>query len=263
MANLAHFTRAEFLAERWNHQRGESVFLCQPSQGGKTEWAFQLLAATDHPPEKPPVALVMKPRDPTPAKWTRQLGWKEIRSWPPPPVPPWSSRPPGYTLWPRHTLSLDPASIDKTNQRIKRSFEACLMDAYSRGGRTVFCDEVYGLLADLDMDQVVNALLTRGMGMGSGLWYATQKPSGTHGAPMPGFIFNSWIHGFFGHDPVAQNRKRFADISGIDTRMVMETIGGLQVLPTKTPYGLKPISQQLYVNRNGPRGGYMCIIEPY
>lgn len=257
--SLAQFSRSEFLAERWNPQHGESVFLCQPSQGGKTEWAFNLLAAVDH--RRPPVALVMKPKDPTPSKWTRRLGWKEIRTFPPPQVMPWANPPPGYTLWPEHSLSLDPASIARTNVHLKRQFEAALMSAYIKGDQVVFVDEIYGLIAELDMAEVINALLTRGMGMGSGLWYATQKPSGTIGAPMPGFIFNSWIHGFFGHDPVEQNRKRFSEISGINTRLVMETIGNLQVRPTPTPYGLKPISQQLYINRNGPRGGYMCIID--
>jgi hypothetical protein len=158
---LARFTRAEFLAERWNHQPGESVFLCQPSQGGKTHWAFDLLDHTPH--VRPPVALVMKPRDPTPAEWTRRLGWKETPVWPPPPVPPWQDKPPGYTLWPRHSLSLDPASITRTNEHLKRQFEACLMDAYKRGDRVVFVDEIYGLLAELHMGETVNALLTRGM----------------------------------------------------------------------------------------------------
>jgi len=258
---LARFTRAEFLAERWNHQPGESVFFCQPSQGGKTHWAFDLLDHTPH--TRPPVALVMKPRDPTPAEWTARLGWKETPVWPPPPVLPWQEKPPGYTLWPKHSLSLDPASITRTNAHLKRQFEACLMDAYKRGDRVVFVDEIYGMLAELGMGETVNALLTRGMGMGAGLWYATQKPGGTVGSPMPGFVFNSWIHAFFGFDPVAQNRKRFTEVSGVNTDLVAETVGGLQVYPTKTPRGLKPVSEQLYVNKNGPRGGYMCIIEPW
>ncbi|MHB1433817.1 MAG: hypothetical protein ACYCVZ_17105 [Streptosporangiaceae bacterium] len=258
---LARFSRGEFLTERWDHQPGESVFFCQPSQGGKTEWAFQLLAATDH--ENPPVALVMKPRDPTPAKWTRRLDWREVRAWPPPRVWPWQNPPPGYTLWPRHELSLDPASIARTNASLKRHFEACLMDAYKNGDRIVFVDEIYGLLAELGMEQVINALLTRGMGMGAGLWYATQKPSGTPGHPMPGFVFNSFIHGFFGYDPVAANRKRFSEISGINADLVADTVAHLNVYPTETPRGKKPISEMLYINRNGPRGGYMCIIEPW
>jgi hypothetical protein len=254
---LTRFGRDEFKHTRWAPQRGESVFFCQPSQGGKTHWAFDLLGQTDH--VKPPVALVMKPIDPTPAAWTRRLGYREVPAWPPPPRI--GAKPPGYTLWPKHQISLDPASIAVSNANLKRQFERAMMDAYKNGDRTVFVDEIYGLLAELDMSQTVNALLTRGMGMGSGLWYATQKPSGTVGSPMPGFVFNSWVHGFFGHDPVEANRKRFAEISGINSGMVAETVHKLQVVPTATPAGVKPISELLYVNRNGPRGGYMAIID--
>jgi hypothetical protein len=258
---LASLTQREFAARHWDHQPGESVFFCEPSQGGKTEWAFKLLAATDH--VKPPVALVMKPIDPTPARWTKRLRYKEVQAWPPPKTAPWASKPPGYTLWPKHELSLDPASITRTNAKLKAQFERALMDAYRRGHRTVFCDEIYGLLAELHMNETINALLTRGMGMGAGLWYATQKPGGTTGSPMPGFVFNNWVHAFFGKDPVARNRKTFTDMTGVDNRFLTETMAGLQVYPTSTPEGIKPVSEKLYVNKNGPRGGYMCIVRPY
>src|ERR1700734_899191 len=110
---LARFSRREFFGERWDYQPGEQVFIIQPSQGGKTRFMYDLMMAPPH--RNPPVALVMKPRDPTPALMTAKHGWKEIRTWPPPRRMPWSERPPGYTLWPRHTLSLDPASIERTN----------------------------------------------------------------------------------------------------------------------------------------------------
>lgn len=83
--SLQRFNREEFLKTRWNPQRGEQVFIVQPSQGGKTHFAFELLNSIDH--VKPPVALVMKPRDPTPAEMTRKWGWKEIDRWPPPQCP--------------------------------------------------------------------------------------------------------------------------------------------------------------------------------
>jgi hypothetical protein len=256
--SLQRFNREEFLKTRWDPQRGEQVFIVQPSQGGKTHWAFELLNHTEH--AKPPVSLVMKPRDPTPAEMTAKWGWKEIDHWPPPKVYPWSEKPPGYTLWPKHSLSLDPASLERTNAHLKRQFEACLMDAYKRGDRVVFVDEIYGLLSELQMKRVVEALSTRGSGMKAAMWYATQKPGGTPGAPMPGHLFNNPMHLFIGYDPVASNRKRFAEIGGINTGLVMEEVQKLQVVPTRTPHGVKPVSELLYVNKNGPRGGHMCII---
>lgn len=253
---LARFSRRDFLTERWHWQPGEQVFVCQPTQGGKTRWAWELMAATPH--AQPPVAMVMKPRDPTPAEMTRRYGWKEIAEWP----PRWrrTARPPGYTLWPRHTLSRDPASIAATNANIKRQFERCLMDAYKRGDQTVFVDEIYGLLGELDMKQVVGVLSNRGSGMNAAMWYATQRPAGTVGAPLPGYLFNNPVHLFLGHDPVLGNRKRFAEIGGVDTGLVMDEVSRLKIVPTKTPHGIKPISPLLYVNKNG---GYMCIVEPW
>jgi hypothetical protein len=259
--SLQTFSRKEFFDERWNPQPGEQVFIIEPSQGGKTHFAFDLLNNTEH--VKPPVALVMKPRDSTPARLTRKWGWKEIHAWPPPRVMPWQETPPGYTLWPKHSLSLDPASIDRTNQHIKRQFEACLMSAYKNGDQVVFVDEIYGLLAELHMQQVVAALSTRGSGMGAGMWYATQRPSGTTGAPLPGHLFNNPMHLFLGYDPVEGNRKRFSEIGGINTSLVMEEVGKLQVTQIETPGGIKPVSELLYINKNGPRGGYLCKVGVY
>lgn len=259
--SLVSFGRDEFFGTRWEPQPGEQVFIVQPTQGGKTHFAFDLLNNTPH--VKPPVALVMKPRDPTPAAMTRKWGWKEIQAWPPPKVWPWQDKPPGYTLWPRHSLSLDPASIAKTNTHIKRQFERCLMGAYSRGDQVVFVDEIYGLLAELDMKQVIEALSTRGSGMKATMWYATQKPSGTTGSPMPGHLFNNPRHLFIGYDPVAGNRRRFSEIGGINTELVMETAGNLRMMPVRTPNGTNYVSELLYINKNGPRGGFMCIVEPY
>jgi hypothetical protein len=259
---LARFTRAEFKAERWDYQPTEHVFFCAPTQAGKTRWAYELLDATGL--KKPPVSLVMKPRDPTPAACTKRFGWKEIQSWPPPARLPWQEKPPGYTLWPPHHLSSDPASLEATDQLLKAQFERVLMDAYRRGDQQVFVDEVWGLIADLDMGPVVNKLLTRGAGMGSGLWYATQKPGGTVGAPLPGYLFNSPTHLFLGYDPVAGNRKRFAEIGGVNTSLVIETVGSLKTFPFATPGGrIAHVSEWLYINKNGPAGGYMAIIEPW
>ncbi|HEX4661892.1 MAG TPA: hypothetical protein VH307_31235 [Streptosporangiaceae bacterium] len=257
--SLVSFSRKEFLAERWAPSPKEQVFIVQPTQGGKTHFAFDLLNNTQH--AKPPVTLVMKPRDPTPSMMTRKWGWKEIDRWPPPKVWPWQDQPPGYTLWPKHSLSLDPASIAKSNANLKRQFERCLMGAYSGGDQVVFVDEIYGLLAELQMKQVIEALSTRGSGMKATMWYATQKPSGTIGAPMPGHLFNNPRHLFLGYDPVAANRRRFSEIGGINTDVVTDAVENLKMVPVRTPDGVNYISELLYINKNGPRGGYMCIVE--
>lgn len=258
---LAHFTRAEFFSDRWFPQSGEQVFIVQPTQGGKTHFAFDLLNHTDH--IRPPAALVMKPRDPTPAKMTRKWGWKETGTWPPPRPWPWEKPAPGYTLWPRHSLSLDPESLEKTDEHIKRQFERCLMGAYKTGDQVVFVDEIHGLLSDLKMEPVIRRLSNRGSGMNATMWYATQKPSGSPGAPVPGYLFNNPVHLFLGFDPVADNRKRFSEIGGINTDLVMDEVSQLRTMAVRTPAEIKYPSELLYINKNGPRGGWMCIVEPF
>jgi hypothetical protein len=262
MTSLARFNRQEFLATRFNYQPGEHVFICQPSQGGKTHFAFQLLNSVPH--VKPPATMVMKVKDPTPARMTKKYGWKEVDHWPPPTVMPWSRKPRGYTLWPKHSLSLDPASLEKTDGHLKRQFEMCLMDAYKNGNRVVFVDEVYSLLAELKMHRTILAMVNRGSSAGGGLWYATQRPAGTQtGGGLPGPLFNMPTHLFLGFDPVEANRKTFSQIGGINTRLVMDEVSGLQVYPIETPNGTRPISDLLYINKNGPRGGYLCIVSPW
>jgi hypothetical protein len=254
---LTRFSREEFLRERWDYQPGEHVFVCQPSQGGKTHWLFQLAAATEFP--KPPVALVMKAVDPTPAAWTERLGWKETKHWPPPSRMPWQSKPPGYTLWPPHVLTMAPDALEQTAAIQEREFRKVFLDA-RRGGQAIIGDEVYGLIAELNLRSQIIEAVSRGSSAKSPLWYATQRPSGTQGISMPGHLFNCPTHLFLGFDPVEGNRKRFSEIGGINTAMVMDEVSRLQVIPTPTPHGMKPVSELLYINKNGPRGGYLCIV---
>lgn len=257
-SRLEHFSRQEFLRERWHHELGEQVMISQPTQGGKTVTAFELLAHTPH--VRPPVALVMKPKDPTPAAMTRKYGFKEIPTWPPPRLMPWQAKPPGYTLWPRHTLSRDPASIAASNANLKRQMEKCLMDCYSRGDMIVFADELIALLHELELQDLCLALSNRGSGMGASLWYATQKASGTIGQPLPSPFLNNPVHKLFGYDDVDINRNAIAKITGINRDLVISEMEKLRVYPVVTPYKIAHVSEQLYVNKNGPRGGYMCVV---
>jgi DNA helicase HerA-like ATPase len=80
---LLRVDRAAFVRDYWDYNPGEHVTLIEPTQGGKTFLAGQLLE--DLRGEIPATMLVMKPRDKTPAEVTRRLGYKEIPTWPPPP----------------------------------------------------------------------------------------------------------------------------------------------------------------------------------
>jgi hypothetical protein len=259
---MIRFERDHFLKRIWDYRPGEGVLFVEPTQGGKTHLAFQLLQHTDH--LRPPVAMVMKPRDATPAEWTRRLGWREVPAWPPPRRRFWEPAAPGYTLWPPHTLGLDRASVDATNDNLEQQFRRCLLDAYKRGDQVVFCDEILGLVEELNLSKELSMLWTRGAGMGAGLWSATQRPAGTRaGGGIPGHAFNMPTHLFLGLDLNQANRQRFGEIGGVDPRYVSEVVGQLRMHQVETPHGTASVSDKLYIDKRGNHlGPYMAIIGP-
>lgn len=251
---LEYVDRQTFLDEIWDWQPGEHVLFSEPTQQGKTTLAFQLLEKTSH--ARPPVALIMKPRDPTPSEWIRRLKYREVQEWPPRPS---LTTPPGYALWPKHEMSLDKSSLERTNANIAAQFRRALLDTYKGGDRIVFADEIYGLLAELELQDELMALWTRGSGMGASLWSATQKASGTTQASIPGHAFNSPVHLFLGYDPDKRARDRASEIGGIDPKFVGDTIAGLKIHRIETPRGVKPVSDKLYLDKRGP---FACIVGP-
>lgn len=255
MPRILRVSREEFVRSYWDYNPGEHVTLIEPTQGGKTYLAGQLLG--DLAGEVPGVMLVMKPRDRTPAEITRRIGYKEIPSWPPAPRWPWEDRPPGYTLWPRQTLK----DIDADNKHLKEQFRRALYAVYGQGNQIVFADEVYGLVAELGLAQELTMLWTRGSGMGAGLWAATQKPSGTqHGGSIPTFMYSASTHLFLGKDTDERNTARFGEIGGVDSRFVSDLVRRLPVHKIIDGDG-RPhyISEKLYIDKRGP---YMAIITP-
>jgi hypothetical protein len=259
---LARFSRQEFLKERWAHQPGEQVLVIAPTQAGKTRLLYELAANVDH--QKPPIVCVMKPQDPTPAEMNAKYGYREIATWPPSKRHFWQEPDVGLCLWPRHNLSLDPASLERTNKHLKRQFESAMMGSYKGGHQVVIADEVYGFTSELGMSPTIIALITRGSGMGTSLWTGAQQPKGTQtGGSLPGQIFSSPTHLFLGQSPESRDRKRFSEIGGINTDLVRQEVDSLQSYPVQTPQGMKYASQFLYISKSGPSGGYMAVIEPW
>lgn len=202
--------RAEFLTRYWPglYQPGQHVITFGPTQrAGKTHLMFQLLAATRQPQHR--TVFCMKPIDPTVSRWTEGLGYRETPVWPPGPRWPWQQRPPGYTLWPRFTMDPD---IDEPH--VRAVFREAMLDRYKRGRSILFLDEIYGICAELGLSKELLTIVTKGGGGGTGAWMATQKPSGTQQAPLPGFVFNNPTHFFLGPDNEVRNRKRYADLAG-------------------------------------------------
>ena len=242
---IRRFTRGEFLSRRWRYKAGESVALLGPTQDGKTTLIFQLLQVTARP-ELPATVLVMKPRDPTPATWTRHLGFVETATWPPRPRRPWEPKPSGYTLWPRHTFN-----VETDNAHLTRQFERAIRDGYAKGNCIVVADEVYGILAELDgLEDDLIALWSRGAGMGAGLWAATQRPAGSAGHGVPGFMYSNSQHLFLGRDPDARSRQRYGEIGGTDPRLLSQAVMKLRKY------------EFIYVHKGDAQGGpYLAVVE--
>jgi hypothetical protein len=238
------FTRAEFLRERWDYGPGEHVSMFGPTQlAGKTRLMFDLLGSTDTSwCRVPPTMLVAKPQDKVVAAGIERLGYTETDRWPP--RKSWfGGPPPGYAFWPKHLKNVAPEAND---EHISRQFRPAFHNLFWKGNTLTVADELYHLLAVLKLYGDVNRSLTQGHGMGSGLWFGTQRPAGTQQGSLPGFVFNSPTHTFLSRDPVKTNRKRFGEIGGVPEEITEEAT---RVMP---PFNW------LYIHRRGPK---MCVIE--
>lgn len=260
---LQCFDRAEFKSQRWDYQLGQSVAILGPTGVGKTRTGFEFLQAT---PGIPVTALVMKPRDPEPAKWTRILGFKETAHWPPPPRWPWQERPPGITLWPHQSLT-DHAADEAL---LYREFSTCLQDVYKQGDQIIFADEVAGLCdiptpqGKVAIKRHLNAIWSRGRAMGVGLWGATQRPFGDQGTTgISQHLLGSSSHLLMGRDPDRRNRQRYSEIGGLDPGLVEAALSELRLHPVESGGVVNYVSDLLHVMKGGPRGAYMCIVRPW
>lgn len=245
-----HFDLETFRTRHFDYRSGHHVAAFGPTQqAGKTTTMFQLLDAVASE-ELPATVLCMKHRDKTVARFSREMGFRETPSWPP--VAKLGemrafggSKPRGYTLWPPQTLT----NVEADNARLEAEFTRAITHNRARVPSITFADEIYGLIAELGMRQLLTAVVTRDSGAGHGLWYASQKPSGTQGISIPGFFFNSAEHMFLSKDGEERNRVRYGEIAcGISPAEI-----------ERQTLKLDPFSW-LYIRRTGPQ---WAIIDAY
>jgi hypothetical protein len=235
------FERGEFLHERFHYNPGEHVTIIGPTGSGKTFLGFQL-AQVAAKPDLPVVVLVIKPKDETVDKWAKTLKLRIVKDWPP--AFWWTHilKPKGYVAWPRHTFDAD---VD--DQRLAKVMKRVLNWCYKHGNTIVFTDEIYGLVKELELDRQVNAILSRGRGMGCGLWEASQRPYN-----MPQLGYSGAEHLFLARDPDDRDRERFGEIGGVDPKYLEAVVMQL------------PKFHWLYIRRTGEDPNStepaMCIV---
>jgi hypothetical protein len=241
-----HYALDEFASHRFGYGPGHHLAAFGPSQiAGKTTLLMYLLGHVVSP-EIPATVLVMKHRDRTVAGWTRRLDFQETPLWPPRrELRRGLAKPPGYTLWPRQTLS----NPELDNEHLGKQFRAAITHNRRHVPSITVADEIYGLIAELNLKTLLTSVITRDAGADHGMWYASQKPSGTQGVSMPGFLFNNAEHMFLSKDGEQRNRTRYGEIAcGIDPREI-----------EKETLKLDPYSW-LYIRRSGPR---WAVIDAY
>lgn len=213
-------TREEFINELWDYETGEHVTILGTTKSGKTYLAYQLLneSATV---DDPAIVFVMKPRDATVTRWSKEVGFRIVKTWPPAPSVPktWKrEKERGWVLWPRFTM--DP---DRDNAEMHLQFRRAILDSYKRGNRILFCDEMYSIVEELKLRTEPITVWTKGRSMDCGLWCATQRP-----AYIPLWAYSMATHIFIAFESDERARKRYREISGVDTKLVEETIMELQ-----------------------------------
>lgn len=234
--DLVSVPRVEFLSARWDYSAGQHVTLLGPNGTGKTTLALQLMQYTTRP-ELPGVMLVMKPRDSTVDKWSKALGYKKVKTWPPRPTVPGMEKPNGWTLWPDHSFN-----PDRDDAVLRMEFRKAILGSYKKGDRVLFCDEVYGAARELGLERELVTVWSRGRSMGCGLWSASQRP-----ALIPLSAYSEAEHLFLHNTPEKRARERYDDIGGVDPGLIRDVVGRL------------PRHWWLYVRRAGPQ---LCLVEP-
>lgn len=250
---LLRLSRAEFLGEYWDYSPGEHVAIIEPTGGGKTFLAYNLLdAAMTQNPHLRAVSLMPKSGDPSTAQWARRLNLRETPVWPPAPRL-FGGKPRGYVLWPRHPLNLEP---EQRRRVVGGVLRRGMDNQLTRGNSITFLDDAHSAATMMGLNSYLEEMLVNGRAKGAGAWVALQKPSGSVASgSVTSFIYSQPVHMFLGRDTETRNLKRLGEIGMFDSRETEETVRNLRLYQI----GGHTVSEKLYLNRNGP---YRCLVGP-
>lgn len=252
--SLLELDRAEWLDSYFDYNPGEHVVIIEPTGGGKTFLAYQMLAEVMRRyPGMSYASFMPKPSDPSTAEWAAALNLRETPVWPPQRKL-FRGKPAGYVLWPPHPMDLPPAG---RREEVGKVLRTGLDDQYKRGNSVSLVDDAHSAATYMKLNDHIEEMLVNGRAGGAAAWLPLQKPSGTVNAGgITTYAYSSPTHLFFGKDTDERNLKRLSEIGGgIDSRRVEEIIRNLRLYRI----GTHTVSQKLYVDKRGP---YMALIGP-
>lgn len=238
---IEEYSRAEFLAERWQYRPGGHATILVPTGGGKTRFIGELLGYTISP-ELPVIRFALKPKDTVMTAQCKALGIKIVRDWPPVIM----GRPNGWCLWPRHTD--DPEADDiRMAEILLRALRWAYRNASRDGRRGIIVDademeEIQRLLSIIGKLGIVRGLYRRMRSNGGGMFTGCQAPR-----YLVTDAYSQCEDLFLGNDPEKRNRERFGEFGGVDPKLVERIVVQLAEF------------HLLHLRR---RGRTMCIIGP-
>jgi hypothetical protein len=252
---LARFEQGEFVEHRFDWNRGEHLFASEPTQQGKTYILYRLAdkVLRDHEDDVSFASLMPKPGDPTTRDWMARLELRETPVWPPLPRLPFRRKPRGYVLWPPHLRDAE-ASVNR--EHVGAIMRGALNHQYWTGNSLTLADDAHVLAALMKANPELEQTLTAGAGLGSAVWVASQKPSGSKTGSLTSFAYSAPTHLLFGHDPYEANLQRLSEIGGVNPELIASIVKDLPLHRIMTPQGPKNVSEKLYIHKLG----YMCIV---
>jgi hypothetical protein len=249
--------RQTFLDEYWEYDPGMHVLTVAPTGAGKSYLNWQLLEkAMEQHPSLRVVTYMPKPRDPQTVTDAKRLNLKETATWPPR-RPGWfDEKPKGYVLWPNHPHGPGVDTMER-REAVGKELRKGLEDQYWKGNSVSFIDDAHSAATMMNLNPLIEETLVNGRAGGSGMWLATQKPSGTRvSGGITSYAYSSASKMFFSKDNDEANLTRLSEIgAGFDPKEVASWVQGLHTWRING----STVGEFLYLDR----AGYAMKIQPW